>query len=110
MQTESVVSTESDPLRVIADVMDAAAEALPDGVEHAHATAADVIPAASEFLSQAIYKVSYSVSFGVVFPAMLVARWIPKENAVVNGLIDGAHAAIDLVDEMRSKPASNGTP
>jgi hypothetical protein len=109
MQTESVVSTDSDPLRAVADAMDTAVQAMTDGAEHARATANDVIPAASQFLSQAVYKVSYSVSFGVVFPAMLIARWIPKDNAVVYGLIDGAHAARDLVDEMKSKSAANAT-
>src|SRR2546423_1115500 len=109
MQTESVVSTDSDPLRAVADAMDAAVQAVKDGAENARATATDAIPAASQFLSQAVYKTCYSVSFGVVFSAILIARWIPKDNAVVHGLVDGAHAATDLVEEMRSKSASSGT-
>ncbi len=40
---------------------------------------------------------------------MLVAHWFPKNNAVAHGLIDGAHAAMDLIDEMKSKSASSGT-
>jgi hypothetical protein len=40
---------------------------------------------------------------------MLAARAIPKENAVVHGLVDGARAAIDLVDEMRAKSQSGGS-
>ncbi|HZW29476.1 MAG TPA: hypothetical protein VFF52_02150 [Isosphaeraceae bacterium] len=109
MQTETVVSTDSDPLRAVADAMDAAVQAVKDGAEHARTTATDALPAASQFLSQAIYKTSYTVSFGVVFPAMLVAHWFPKNNAVAHGLIDGAHAAMDLIDEMKSKSASSGT-
>jgi len=109
MQTETVVSTDSDPLRAVADAMDAAVQAAKDGAEHARTRATDALPAASQFLSQAVYKASYSVSFGVVFPAMLVARWLPKDNAVVHGLIDGAQAAIEMVDEMRSRSASSGT-
>jgi hypothetical protein len=42
----------------------------------------------------------------MVFPAVLVGRAIPKENAAVHGLIDGAHAAIDMVNEMRAKSLS----
>jgi hypothetical protein len=110
MQTETVVTTDSDPLRAVADAMDAAVQVVKDGAEHARTTATDALPAASQFLSQAVYKASYSVSFGVVFPAMLIARWLPKNNAVVHGLIDGAHAAIDMVDEMRPKAASSETP
>jgi hypothetical protein len=110
MQTETVVTTESDPLRAVADAMDTAVQTMKDGAEHARTAATDAIPAASQFLSQAVYKVSYTVSFGVVFPTMLVARWLPKDNAVVHGLIDGAHAAMDMVDEMRSKAEPSGTP
>jgi hypothetical protein len=34
---------------------------------------------------------------------MLVVHAIPKENAAVHGFIDGARAAMDFADEMRSK-------
>ncbi|MGZ3396333.1 MAG: hypothetical protein ACXVB2_19585, partial [Isosphaeraceae bacterium] len=45
-------------------------------------------------------------SYGIVFPTALVARAIPKENAAVHGLIDGARAAIDMVNDMRAKSLS----
>jgi hypothetical protein len=109
MQTESVVSTGSDPLKAVADAMDAAVQAAKDGAEKARATATDAIPAAGELLSRAIYKTSYAVSFGVVFPTVLIARSIPKNNAAILGLIDGAQAAIDRVHEMKSRPASGAT-
>jgi hypothetical protein len=32
-----------------------------------------------------------------------VARSIPKNNPIVHGLVDGAHAAIDMVDEMKKR-------
>ena len=70
----------------------------------------DALPALSSFLSDITYKTCYAISYGLVFPTVLVARAIPKENAAVHGLIDGAHAAIDLVDEMRAKSLSGGTP
>ena len=34
---------------------------------------------------------------------MFVAKSIPKDNAFVNGIIDGAHAAQDMVAEMKNK-------
>ena len=39
----------------------------------------------------------------MVFPSVLVARTIPKNNPIVHGLIDGAHAAVDMVDEMKKR-------
>ena len=37
------------------------------------------------------------------FPSVLVARSIPKNNPIVHGLIDGAHAAADMVEEMKKR-------
>jgi hypothetical protein len=103
MQTESVDSTGADPLKAVADALDTAVKATKDGVEKARETATNAMPAAGEFLTQAAYKTCYGISFGVVFPTMLLVRAIPKDNAAVHGLVDGAHAAIDLVKEMKSR-------
>jgi hypothetical protein len=103
MTSESVASTGSDPLKAVADALDTAVQATKDGVVKARATASDAIPAAGRFLSQATYKTCYGISFGVVFPTMLIVRLIPKDNAAVHGFIDGAHAAIDSLNEMKSR-------
>jgi hypothetical protein len=110
MTTESVSTASSDPLKVVADAMDAAAKAAREGVEEARATASDAIPAAGRLMSRLIYKTCYSISYGVVFPTVLIARSIPKDNAAVHGLIDGAHAAIDMVNEMKTGSAVVGNP
>jgi hypothetical protein len=109
MQTESVASTGSDPLRVVADALDTAVKATKEGVEKARETASDAIPAAGEFLSRAAYKTCYAISFGVVFPTMLLVRAIPKNNAAVHGFVDGARAAMDSVSEMKSRSATGAT-
>jgi hypothetical protein len=109
MPNESVTTAATDPLQAVADAMDAAVQAAKDGAEKARATASDAIPAAGEFLSRAVYKTCYSVSFGVVFPAVLLARSIPQNNAAVHGLIDGARAASDLIREMKAKSAAGET-
>ena len=106
MTSESVASTGSDPLRIVADALDTAVQTTKDGVEKARETASDAIPAAGQFLSQAAYKTCYGISFGVVYPTMLIVRAIPKNNAAVHGFIDGAHAAMDSVQEMKSRSAS----
>jgi hypothetical protein len=41
----------------------------------------------------------------VVFPSVLVARTIPKNNPIVHGLVDGANAALDMVAEMKKRKA-----
>jgi hypothetical protein len=105
MSNESVTTETSDPLKAVADALDAAVKVAQEGAEEARATAVDALPAAGRFLSKMVYQTCYSISYGVVFPSVLLARSIPKDNAAVNGLIDGAHAAMDMVEGMRSKPA-----
>jgi hypothetical protein len=110
MQTDPVAAAETDPLKAVADAMDAAVQAATQGAERAKLTVADAWPAASQFLSRAVYKTSYAVSFGVVLPAAMIVRAIPKNNAAVHGLIDGAQAAIDAVRDLRTEAAAESTP
>jgi hypothetical protein len=102
MQTDSAAAAGSDPLTAIADAMDAAVEAAKGGTDRVRATVAELVPAAGRFLSRAVYRTSYAVSFGVVFPAMMIANAIPKSNAVVHGLVDGALAARDAVQDQKA--------
>ncbi len=58
MQTDPVAAPDSDPLKAVADAMDAAVQAVKEGAESAKLTAADAWPAASRFLSRAVYQTS----------------------------------------------------
>jgi hypothetical protein len=104
MASESVTSPGSDPLKAVADAMDAAVKAAKEGAEDARTTAAEALPAAGQMLSRLAYNTCYAISYGVVFPTVLAVRAIPTNNAVVHGFIDGAHAAVDMVHEMKPKP------
>jgi hypothetical protein len=95
--------TSSDPLKTVADALDTAVKAARDGASDAQATVGKLLPAAGRFLSRFVYTTSYTFSYGVVFPAMLLAKSIPPNNAVVHGLVDGAHAASDLVSQMKNR-------
>lgn len=53
---------------------------------------------ASRFLGRMVYRTCYAVSFGVTLPVMMIVRVVPRENAFVHGLVDGALAARDNVD------------
>src|SRR5208282_1643748 len=110
MSNEAVITVSDDPLKSVADALDSAVQAAKGGVEDLRLTASGALPALGSFLSGVTFKTCYAVSYGMVFPTVLVARAIPKENAVVHGLIDGARAAIDLVNEMRAKSLSGEHP
>lgn len=110
MSNEAVITVSNDPLKSVADALDAAVQAAKGGVEDVRVTASGALPALNGFLSRLTYKTCYAVSYGIVFPTALVARAIPQENAAVHGLIDGARAAIGLVNEMRAKSLSGKQP
>jgi hypothetical protein len=92
-----------DPFKTVADALDTAIKAAKDGAADAKATAGKVLPATGRFLSRFVYTTSYTFSYGVVFPAVLIAKSIPANNAVVHGFVDGAQAANDLVVQMKHR-------
>jgi hypothetical protein len=106
MASESATSAGTDPLKAVADAMDAAVRAAKEGAEDARTTAVEALPAAGQMLSRFVYNTCYALSYGVVFPTVFVARSIPANNAAVNGFVDGAHAAVDMVREMKQKGAA----
>lgn len=96
MATRSAAA-DSDPLKAVADAMDAAVQAGRNSAERVRLGESDALPAIGRFLSNAVYHTSYTVSYGLVFPAAMVARVIPKDNAIVHGFVDGARAAADAI-------------
>jgi hypothetical protein len=99
--SESKSTPNSEPYTSSNGAMDLVARGARDGAADARAAAERAWDAASLFLSRLVYTTSYGVSYGVVFSTTLVARSVPKDNALVRGLIDGAQAAIQQVDELR---------
>jgi hypothetical protein len=87
---------------VASGTMETAVQAARDGAADAKAAVDRALPAISQFVSRFVYTTSYSLSYGFVFPAMLLVRVIPKENALVHGLVDGAQAATDMVDDWQA--------
>jgi hypothetical protein len=103
MSDNSVAGVSSgDPLRSVADALETAVQAARDGASDARSAVDKAIPAAQRFLSRFVYTTSYTLSYGVVFPAVLIAKSIPSNNAVVHGFIDGARAASDTVDQWKA--------
>jgi hypothetical protein len=108
MSDNSVAGVSSgDPLRSVADALETAVQAARDGASDARSAVDKAIPAAQRFLSRFVYTTSYTLSYGVVFPAVLIAKAIPSNNALVHGFIDGARAASDTVDQWKASRAGS---
>jgi len=98
--SEATTSPNEDPLQSIADALQTAGDSIKEGAVHAQAKATQVFPQVSRFASRFMYTTCYTISYGVVFPSALLAMSIPQDNAFVHGLIDGAHAARQKVDDL----------
>ena len=102
-ESASAEAQASEDLKTVADAMEYALQAAKDGAADVKTRLNQALPGASRFVSRLVYTTCYTVSYGVVFPSVLVARSIPANNPLVHGLSDGAHAALDMVDEMRKR-------
>ena len=69
-----------------------AMEAVRQGTSDARARFTGAIPAIGQFVSRVVYTSCYGLSYGMVFPVMAVIHMVPKNNAMVHGLVDGAIA------------------
>lgn len=95
-------SATADVMQTMSGALDTAVQAARDGAADARAAVDRMLPAASRFVSRFVYTTCYTFSYGVVFPTVLIARAIPADNPIVSGFVDGARAAVDKVDEMKS--------
>lgn len=99
------VSTETLPMHgETADdqAMDSVAKAVADAaksVNQQHANAANNASAETDLISRIGYNSAYAVSFGIVYPAVLVTQWLPQDNPVMRGLRDGAQAVMDSLKD-----------
>jgi hypothetical protein len=100
---ELVASPESTPLET---ALKAAQEGASDAVEAAR----QFLPTAGRLLSRAGYNSGFAISYGVVFPAVLLARVFPSENPVAYGLADGARAGLDQARRSRECEYETGAP
>jgi hypothetical protein len=85
----SIPSTVDSPETSRTDALEAVKHAAADAAEAA-AKAPEVI---GKFFSKTVYDSFYSLSYGVVFSALMVAKLIPKNSGLACGMRDGAIAA-----------------
>ncbi len=76
--------------------------AVRSGAADARTKVAQIVPKAGNIVSGTIYGACYAISYGVVFPTMLVVSFLPTNNSFCHGLVDGARAAGDSVTRLRT--------
>jgi len=98
--SETTSATNNNPLQSVADAMQAAVDSAKDGAIQAQEAAARVLPGVTRFASRFVYTSCYTLSYGFVFPTALLAMSIPSNNAFVQGMVDGSHAARQKVGDI----------
>jgi hypothetical protein len=108
-ETQSVTPTEPENSVATGGTLQLVKRAAMDGAADARDAAARTWSSIGLFTCRFAYTSCYTISYGVVFPSMLLAHAIPKDNAAVRGLIDGAQAAMLAVDRYHGA-ASDAAP
>ena len=93
-------SSSHDPTESTAGTLELVAQTTQRGATDARLAAARTWTATGLFVSRFVYNTCYIISYGVVFPSVLLARAVPANNAAVRGLVEGAQAARHKVDEL----------
>jgi hypothetical protein len=99
--TEMTTDMPTSPVAEASNTLDTITKAARAGAADAQEMANRVWASTSLFLSRFVYTTSYTISYGVVFPATLIARTVPHDNAAVRGLIDGAKAATEKAHKLK---------
>jgi hypothetical protein len=108
--SDPLTATTNETLNSVNDAMSSAVQAAKAGAADARAAVDKAIPVVSRFVSRFVYTTCYTISYGVVFPSMLIARSVPKDNAFVHGFIDGARAASDMVADYQANRLNGSAP
>jgi hypothetical protein len=91
----------TDPLRTAADAVALAARAAREGVADAQARASGALPHMNRIFNRLTYSSFYAISYGVVFPTMMLVGSLPQDHKAVQGLIEGGAAARDAATRLR---------
>ena len=85
----------------VADKLETAAANLESGVNSASATIGNWSDKYmnSNFASKLAYTACYSLSYGICFPIFVACHYVPKNNSLVEGFVDGAASANVSVDK-----------
>ncbi len=106
MSTDPAVNTQtlaSAQTQRDATAMTLASKGIRSGAADAQRSAQLVAETTARAVSKTIYTTCYCMSYGIMFPTFLVLSFVPKDNVICHGLVDGAQAAADSVHKLRDQ-------
>jgi hypothetical protein len=92
----------------VADKLESAASNLEAGVGATSAAIGGWTSkyANANFASKLAYTACYTLSYGVCFPIFVASHYIPKNNSLVEGLVDGSASANSSADQFLERVKS----
>jgi hypothetical protein len=93
----------------VADRLESAASNLEAGAQSVNAAATNWSEKYlnANFASKLAYTACYTLSYGVCFPIFVACHYIPKNNSLIEGLVDGGASANESVDQMMERIKAN---
>lgn len=102
MTTTAKPATESNPLSVLGEALDAASQSIGDARADATASAKAAALKVQTTVGTGAYYAAYGVSYGVVFSGVFLKELLPNNNAIRRGFEDGAQAAVKSAVNIRA--------
>ncbi len=102
-QNAATAEATNSALSSVAQAMSDAAAKVQDGASEVSTRVQSAMPATSRLVSRFTYSSCYFVSYGVVFPTLFLAHYIPGGNVIASGVYDGAQAAQDAMKEFAAR-------
>lgn len=90
---EEAAETVENVYEASAEAVQGVPAAIREGASDARRAVAGILPAMGTMVRKSVYGGFYYGSYGVVFGALVVSRLIPSNNAIGEGIRDGAMAA-----------------
>src|SRR3954469_14923975 len=84
----------------VTGTIDLFSRAARDGAADAREAASRVLSGTGMFLSRILYTSTYTISYGLFFPVAILAQRIPRDNAAIRGMIEGAQSASRRADRI----------
>lgn len=98
--------TTADPVVQVGEKMEQACCKAKEKIHQVKDKIAAAVPNASQAASKGAYGTCYYVGYGVAYGVLYLGGLIPKNNAAVHGLRDGAAAARDSLRKRREEKAT----
>jgi hypothetical protein len=99
--TNASGASDSSPLSVLGEALEAASESIGDARADATASAKAAALKVQSSVGVGAYYAAYGVSYGVVFSGVFLKELLPANHAIRRGFEDGADAAIKSAVNLR---------